>query len=427
MMLSVVLAGLLASASPALGANADAGLAIAALHVLEQRYVKAVQPVTLLNAAVDSLRKTTHEDLPEIPDGTLGAQAEGVFRQDFARAAQADTANDGTLAYQTTRDMLASLHDTHTFYLDPAQFKEWQDRYAGKPGYAGVGSLLASIKDSAGTILMVYVAAVFPRSPAAVAGLQRFDQIVQVDGTPIAPAVTPLDVARIVRGPIGSTVTLTLRRKGRDVMLTATRQAIEAPVLSTEMVRPGIAYLHLFQFTTGAADQFRSAVRSLEAQGSLRGVILDLRENGGGLYSEMQGVAGTLLPTGTLLAHAVSHEGPSQFVATGTPLLAQIPLVVLTDGNTASNGEVLSLALHDAHRATLIGEKTQGALGETITLLLPAGGMGVTIAEVNGPQYEQVEGVGIGPDQVVSLTVQDVSDGADPQLDAALKAVGAGN
>jgi len=75
----------------------------------------------------------------------------------------------------------------------------------------------------------------------------------------------------------------------------------------------------------------------------------------------------------------------------------------------------------------LIGEKTEGALGDTRTVPLPVGGMGVTVAEVDGPQYEQVEGVGISPDQLVPLTVQDVSSGTDSQLDAALKALGAGN
>lgn len=425
--LSVVLAVLLASANPALGASADAGLVITALHILQQQYVKPVQPVALLNAAIESLRKTTHTDVSDIPAGTPPAQAEGIFRHDFTKAAQTGAAKEEDLAYQVTRDMLASLHDTHTFYLDPAQFKERQDQYAGKPGYAGIGAFTASIKDAAGTPLMVYVAAVFPGSPAAAAGLQQFDQFTQIDGTTVASDATLLDVVNLVRGPVGSTVTFTVRRKGQEVTLTATRHEIQTPVVFTWMIRPGIAYLHLFQFPKGAADQFRSALKSLQAQGSLRGVILDLRGNGGGLYAELQSIAGTLLPTNTLLAHAVSHQGPFQFMAIGTPLLPQTPLAVLTDGNTASSAEVLSLALHDAHRAMLIGEKTEGALGDTRTVPLPVGGMGVTVAEVDGPQYEQVEGVGISPDQLVPLTVQDVSSGADSQLDAALKALGAGN
>ena len=96
-LLGVVLAGLLASLNPALGATADAGLAIAALHVLEQQYVKPVQPAMLLNAAIDSLRKTAHADLPAIPDNTLPAQAEAVFRQDYVKAAQTDTGGQENL------------------------------------------------------------------------------------------------------------------------------------------------------------------------------------------------------------------------------------------------------------------------------------------------------------------------------------------
>jgi carboxyl-terminal processing protease len=193
------------------------------------------------------------------------------------------------------------------------------------------------------------------------------------------------------------------------------------------MVRPGVAYVRLLQFTKGAAEQFRRALDTLRAAGPLRGIVLDLRENSGGLFSELDPIAGTVLPTGTLLARELSRQGPGQLVATGTPLAPQTPLVVLINGDTFSSGEILSLALRDARRATLIGEKTGGALGATMTVALPAGAIGVTVAEVDGPQYEQVDRIGVAPDRLVPLTVEDVSSATDNQLDAALNILGAGD
>jgi carboxyl-terminal processing protease len=100
-------------------------------------------------------------------------------------------------------------------------------------------------------------------------------------------------------------------------------------------------------------------------------------------------------------------------------------MVIIIDGGTVSSGEVLTVALRDAHRATLIGEKTAGALGGANIVPLPVGGMEVTVEEVDGPQYEQVEGVGISPDREVPLSAEDVSQGTDTQRNAALQAVGA--
>jgi carboxyl-terminal processing protease len=423
-LLGLVVAGTLASSVPARAAGPDAGLVIAAVHVLEQHYVKPVDPVALLNAAIDSLRQATHlgpDALSAIPSTTLPLQAEGLFRRAFAEALQAGTVQEDALAYQATRDMLRSLHDSHVFYLDPAQYRERQARDASRASYAGVGVMIIATKTTSGDAAF-YVTVVFPGSPAAAAGLRPFDRIVQVDGAALAPDATVADLTQRVRGPEGSTVTLTVQRQDQTLTLPVTRRRIAVPVVDAQMIRPGIAYLRLFQFPQGAADRFRAAVRSLQAQGPLHAVILDLRGNPGGYSTELNSIAGVFLPPGTLLAHVLRRSGPSQLVATGDPLLPRTPLVVLTNADTASSAEVLTLALRDAHRATLVGEKTAGALGGATLVPLPAGGMEVTFEEVDGPQYEQVEGVGITPDQEVTLTARDLARGADAELDAALKA-----
>lgn len=416
------------SARPVAAAGADAGLVIAAVHVLQQDYVKPVDPATLLNAAIASLRKQTNlgaDALPDIPSGTLPAAAEGFFRRAFAKAVQAGTVKQETLAEQATRDMLASLHDTHVTYMDPAAFRERQEAFANKPSYAGIGVMIATLKDASGAAA-VFVTAVFPGSGAAAAGLQRFDRIVQINSTPVPSDATSLTVANLVRGPAGSTVTLTVQRRGQTVTAPVTRKEIDVPaVLEADIIAPGIGYIWFRQFDKGAGDQFRNAVKTLQAHGPLHGIILDLRSNVGGYFSELESVAGVFLPAGTTLAHVLYRQQPSTLVASGPILLPHQPLVVLTDRGTASSGEILTLALHDAHRAMLVGDQTAGALGGAILVPLPAGGMEVTTEEVDGPQYEQVEGVGIAPDQQVALTVRDMVQGTDTQLAAALQTASA--
>jgi carboxyl-terminal processing protease len=403
-------------------------LVIAALHILEQHYFKPVQPVLLLDAAIDSLRNAAHKDpraLPGVSGGAAESQAVRIFRQDFDKVAETGIINRQDLAYQTVRDMLASLHDTHVFFLDPVQLREEQAQRASTLSYAGIGVLIRGLKVAGGMVF--FAAAVFPGSPAAAAGLQPFDEFTHIDGIPVPSTATLPDITRKIRGLVGSTVALTVRRKAQTLTFTVTRQAIQFPTVAAQMIRPGIAYVRLFQFSKGAADQFKTALKSLQAQGPLRGLILDLRDNGGGSLAELENIAGTLLPAQTLLAHLADREGPGQLVARGEPLVEHVPLVVITNSATASSAEALSLALHDAHLATLLGEKTSGALGDTIIFPLPVGGMGVTVAAITGPQFEQVEGVGIVPDKEVSLTLRDVSEGKDAQLDAALTAVGAGD
>ncbi len=170
LVLGILVAGLLAGPRPATGDTADAGLVLAALNVLEQRYAKPVQPVALLNAAIESLGQAGNVDLTAIPDGTLEAQAQGAFRQDFAKAVQTGAAKEEDLAYQATRAMLASLHDSHTLYIDPAHWAARQVQVGGKPGFVGIGFISVSIKDDAGQSVL-YAAVVFPGAPAAAAGL----------------------------------------------------------------------------------------------------------------------------------------------------------------------------------------------------------------------------------------------------------------
>ncbi len=407
---------------------ADASLTVTALRVLEQAYVEQVDPVQLLNAGIATMRAATKlsaDALPDIPPGTPEFEADSQFATDFSRAAQSLPAGAGgtQLAYVATAGMLASLHDSHTYYLPPQAFRETQRQVTGNPSFTGIGVEITSQKDSSGA-QSIFVANVFPGSPAAQAGLKRFDRLVAVDGQSLANKTTS-DVSRLIRGTAGSSVTLTVQRGGQSMQLSVTRAAIQVPPVQTSLIAPGLAYLQVYEFSQGAGRQLRAGIQALQAQGPIRSAVLDLRDNPGGLITEAASVGGAFLPAGTVLARIHERgQAPSLLQTSGEPVLPGTPLVVLVDGQSASASEILAGAFKDYGRATIVGDKTAGALGGSIMVALPEGGMSVTVESILTPKNERVEGAGITPDLNVSLTANDMERGQDTQLQAALHALG---
>lgn len=427
--IALLIALVLVATAPfqAKAAGADGALAVAALDVLLQEYVESVDPVQLLNAAIAALRKATNleaDALPEIPAGLSRGEAAEKFQEEFAKAVQAGTASETELAYAATREMLASVHDSHVAYLDPDQFKEREQQLAGKPGYQGIGVFVKLMQDEGGAS-QVFVMDVFPGSPADAAGVRQFDRITRINDAALAANATPKDVTDQLRGPAGSVVTLTVQRGIQTVTMSLVRAPIRIPPVTAQMIRPGVAYVRLLTFSQGVGEQFREALRSLQSRGTIRAVILDLRRNSGGLLREAQSVAGVFLPPQTTLVRVFPRaQPPTVMVSIDAPLLPQEPLVVLTDGGTASAAEVVVEGLRNSRRATIIGEKTAGSEGAARTVPLQEGGMLVTVSRIVGPQDEKIDGVGITPDTPVALTVADVIRGVDTQLDAAVEIVG---
>jgi carboxyl-terminal processing protease len=404
---------------------ADGSLVLAAIRVLQEDYVDPVQPVALLNAAITVLRKATNlgpDALPEIAPSTAAADAVAQFTSEFARAAQTGAMPETQLAYTATAGMLASLRDSHTFFLDPAALRESRRQISGNPGFTGIGVTIISRKDASGTA-WIFVEDVFPGSPAAGAGVRRFDRIVEVDGKPLKD-VNVVDASQMIRGPAGSTASLVIQRAGRIVPISVVRAAIRVPPVEARFASPGVAYLKVFGFSQGAGRSLRQSVEALAREGQIKSAILDLRGNPGGLIIEAASVGGIFLPTRTVLARITERgQQPSVLRASGATLLAKTPLVVLVDGQSASASEILAGAFKDYRRATVIGEKTAGALGGSVTVPLPEGGMSVTVERIQTPKNSAVEGVGIAPDVPVALTVADMERGQDTQLQAALHAL----
>jgi carboxyl-terminal processing protease len=405
---------------------ADGSLVVAALRRLEAYYVDPVKPVPLLNAAVTVLRKATGlsaRELPDVSPGTPERQAIAQFLKDATRAAQTHAMPQTPLAYLATEGMLASLHDSHTYFLTPAALRESQRQLRGAPGFTGIGVVITSRKDGAG-VGWIFIDDVFPGSPAHAAGLKRFDRIVAAGGKSLKN-VSALDASALLRGPAGSTVALDVERGTRTLHVSVTRAPIRVPPAEARFIQPGVAYVRMYEFSRGAGSDLRKALEGLAAQHAIRSAILDLRGNPGGLIIEAASVSGIFLPPGTVVARITSRgEPPSLLSTSGVPLLAKTPLALLVDGASASASEILAGAFKDYQRAAIVGEKTAGALGGSFVVRLPEGGMSVTVERIVSPRREQIEGVGVSPTLAVPLTVTDMEQEKDTQLQAALRAVG---
>jgi C-terminal peptidase prc len=354
---------LLAQGLPARAA--DGSLVVSALQVLERDYAEPVHPIALLNAALAAVRAATHESaavLPDIPSTDTEPEAEAAFLAEFSLAAPADPPAETALAYAATQGMLDSLHDTHTYFLTPSEFAASQHELNGAPAFTGIGVRITGRTDSAG-VRWVFVEDVLPGSPAQAAGIKRFDRIVQAGSTPLRNA-TPAEASQAVRGPAGSTVVLTVLRGEQTLQVPVVRAPIQSGPVEARFVQPGIAYVRLFQFSQGAGRDVNAALQKLALEAPLHAVILDLRGNPGGLVTEAARVASLFLPPGTPLATVTDQQdGTGVLVTRGMGLFARVPLAVLVDAGSASGAEIVTGALKDNHRATIVGEKTAGALG----------------------------------------------------------------
>ena len=315
--------------------------------------------------------------------------------------------------------LLASLHDPYTVYFSPQQARQFSQELNGS--YTGIG---VAVDVKAGRLT---VTRVFPGSPAAGAGITPGTVIVSVDGTPTAGKPASQDVSRIT-GPSGTTVRLRLQRtvKPRRVTLTLTRRPISLPLTTSRLLNDHgtkVGYVSLSSFAKGAGTKVHDAIAALQKQGAQR-IVFDLRDNGGGLVSEAAAVASDFLPAGKVVVTTQGAHSPKDVIKTGGGTPTGLPLVVLVNGNTASASEIVTGALQDYHRATIIGSKTFGK-GVVQTVLPLSGGaeLKITIASYRTPLGRDINHKGLEPTIVVT---GQATKGKDPVLARALRFIATG-
>ena len=317
--------------------------------------------------------------------------------------------------------LLASLHDPYTVYFSPQQAKQFNQELSGS--YTGVGVAVAP--GSGG----LTVTEVFSGSPAARARIVPGEVIVSVNGVATAGQSEGAVVARIA-GPAGTTVRLQLRRPttpSRRVDLTLTRRAISLPLTTSRLLNDHgtkMGYVSLSSFSQGAGARVRQAIAGLQKRGA-RWIVFDLRDNGGGLVSEAASVAGDFLPAGKVVVTMQGLHSAREVVKTSGGPPTKLPVVVLVNGNTASASEIVTGALQDYHRATVIGTRTFGK-GVVQTVMPLSGGaeLKITIASYRTPLGRDINHKGLEPAIIVAPRA---GASGDPVLARALGFIASGH
>jgi carboxyl-terminal processing protease len=305
--------------------------------------------------------------------------------------------DDHTLMERAVRGMVAAL-DPHSAYLDSEEFEEI--RLSTMGSYPGVG--IEVIPDDG----VVRVLHPIDGSPAQQAGLKPGDEIVRIDGAEIGGDLAGA-TARM-RGAPGSTVKLTIRRKGTASLLefTVRRAQVEVSSVTEQTLEPGYGYLRITSFTESTAQDVSRALLHLKRDNSqgLKGLVLDLRDNPGGVLEAGVAVADDFLDQGVIVtADGRTPEARFRMDATSGDLLNGAPLVVLVNGGTASASEIVAGALKDHGRALLIGRKTYGKGSvQTVMPLAHGGALKLTTSHYFTPSGASIQGKGIVPDIIES-------------------------
>jgi len=321
-------------------------------------------------------------------------------------------ADDKKLLDAAIDGMLASL-DPHSAYLDKEALAELERERSGE--YIGIG-IETEVDEG-----RIQVVSVREHTPADLAGIEAGDVIVAVDGAPIA-GMRAAELAQRVRGVPGSTLEIGYRRAGSGPLRSATltRATLKAQTVTARTAAPGVAWLRVSEFEGKTSAELAAALKTLDIQGAPRGIVLDLRNDPGGLVSAAVGVAGAFLPPESILfsargrmpaANATVTVDPRYYrgrdeadVLAGLPSWTRtVPLAVLVNGASASSAELVAGALQDHGRATVIGTRTFGKGSiQTVFPLASGDAVKMTVARYFTPNGKEIQAQGILPDLVVA-------------------------
>lgn len=301
--------------------------------------------------------------------------------------------------------MVQSLGDPHSIYMNADTFEQLKEHTEGE--FGGIGVTMG-FKDNKVTIISV-----LDDTPGQKVGLQAGDEITAVDGTPVTE-MQPEEVAMHIRGEVGTEVTLSISRDGQTQNYKITRATIKLDTAKGVMLGDGMGYIRIASFSENTGKEFKAAYESLEQQG-MKGLIIDLRENPGGLVTSCVDIANMVVPKGPIVS-VVERDG-SKEVHESNLEESKYPIVVLIDGNSASASEILAGALQDTGAATLVGTKSYGKGSvQVVVPMLHNDGLKLTIAKYYTPNGRCIDGTGIEPDVEVEMPENATTD---VQLDKA--------
>jgi C-terminal peptidase prc len=382
-------------------------------------YVLALDPVRLAVAAIEGMSSAAAGEriiaerqgdavrlqageasmvLPLSRDGRMNRESVSTAYHFMRQKAAATPSKE--LAYGAIDGMLAQL-DPHSSFMTPEVYKEMRLETQGT--FGGLGIQVA-VKDRQLTVVTPIAG-----TPADRAGIQPGDRIVRVDDT-LTQQMTLMEAVQRLRGPAGSKVTLTILRHESPgpFQVTLTREIIALKPVKLVTLEQSIGYIKIVSFSEQSGRNLQQAVQTLTEKG-VKGVILDLRGNNGGLFNESIRAAELFLDEGQpIVSTASRHKNEAAHYKAAHPgALVKVPMIVLVNGGSASASEIVAAALQDLKRALIVGSKTYGKGSvQTIILLKDGSALRLTTARYVTPAGRSIDGVGIQPDLVIGDQVE---------------------
>jgi carboxyl-terminal processing protease len=325
--------------------------------------------------------------------------------------------DDVKLMQGAINGMMESLGDKHSTYMDPKVYKEASSSLAGS--YEGIGAYVDTDAD------YLTIISPIPGSPAEKAGLQPGDKIIKIDGEDMTGVDTEVAHQKVL-GPAGTTVVLTVARKDVPDPLdfSIVREKIVIKSATGKMLENDIAYVQVNTFGDNTTSELKTTLTELMAKNP-KGLILDLRNNGGGYLQTAVEVVSQFAPKGVVLYEKFGDGKQNQYDVISGGLATDIPMVVLINEGSASASEITAGALQDYGRAKLVGVVSygKGSVQNWLPLSDDQGAVRVTIAKWYTPNDRTIEGKGLTPDVYVPMTPEDFKAGRDPQLDTAMETI----
>jgi carboxyl-terminal processing protease len=394
--------------------------ALAALVVIGSFAAGYVTRATLVPALVPSVAASTGPLAPQIvfSDADMPPEFE-VFWEAWSfveREFYGDTPSQQERVYGAIRGMVNAYGDENTAFIEPSRAAIFREDVSGS--FEGIGATVRM--DDMGRLV---IAEPFAGRPAAEAGILRGDVVLAVDGVSLQ-GLSLYEAIGLIRGPAGTTVVLTVFRDGIEEPfdVPVERARIEIEVVEADRLEGDIGYVRLNEFSRGASGKLAEAIKDLEDDGALDGLILDLRDDPGGLLDESIFVSSQFISEGVITIERLKGGREEVFEAQPGGAALEVPLVVLVNRGSASASEIVAGAIKENSRGTVVGEQTFGKGTVQIPHPLSDGSeLRVTIAEWLTPNRKQINGDGVIPDIYVERTQEDFVEGRDPQLERALE------
>lgn len=323
--------------------------------------------------------------------------------------------NEQDLINGAIKGYVNAVGDDYTEYFTQ---KEMEDFYSEIEGnYVGIGIYMFQ-NTTDNTIVVLYP---IEGSPAQEAGIQTGDIIRKVNGVEYTGEdFTTIDTA--IKGEEGTKVTLEIERAGNTLTFEIERRSIDLYPMESELLSNNIGYIKIQSFDSDCAKEFKTIYENL-AKAGIKSLIIDLRNNGGGIVSEALEIADYALDKNKIMLITKDKNGKEEIEKSSKTPIINVPIVILTNGNTASASEILAAALKENNKATIVGEKTYGkGVIQELLKLSDGSGLKVTVEEYYTPNRNQINKIGITPDVEVASPTETITEiEQDTQLQEAIK------